>query len=327
MTSECPPILAPETQNCSGRGVCIDSAHCFCEPGWTGAGDFVFGAPSCAVNILAISILWSLAAVLEFACIILTINFYRRKKKLVKAITKSQTMFVASCFVHNGAWAICGILRVSRSELKTIGAEPVVTTIYVLGMLALTFAVDSYIYIFLEMAIHQSKMNPNMNVPRMKLYVVMVNVIILVTVWFPEFMLAASDSQTARHIISAHNYLMALGFLILLFMVIPSVIGSFVRDIKLALKNNQKRTGSSILAPVAKKMILLERIANGLCIHQIIVTTTIGTWQFLLVEGSPYWVPILAIPSATIQIAIIINLTPPRKPGQESQSGVSSVPV
>jgi len=58
---ECPYAPVPLTHAC-GDGTCISALACSCPAGYTGAGDFVLGEPSCIINMQAVAVLWAICA-------------------------------------------------------------------------------------------------------------------------------------------------------------------------------------------------------------------------------------------------------------------------
>jgi hypothetical protein len=315
MTS-CPPILAPESLPCSGRGTCVSVTVCLCEDGWTGAGDYVFQEPTCAIHITTVRVLWALASVVEFVCLIFTIKlaFDRRgprngNKQIKQPIT--HFYFIVFSMIHNITWFITGLLRAIREPTATIGTDPAVTVIYTIGMVSFWIASQSYILTFLKVQEQQLRVHRERNVFKMKIYFLITEIFLITSVSLPFFQLFAGSSRIAENLITSHYCLLAIGVLCLGLVLIPQVIGTFVNDIEQAIKSSSER--QSILKPVLKRLKRLQVICITLALNNAPAILCFAFWPFLQISGSSYWLPMVTVSCAAGQIVQIYTISPSKK--------------
>jgi hypothetical protein len=216
MASSCPPILTPESMPCSDRGTCISDTLCSCPEGWTGAGDYVFREPTCAIHIVTIKALWGIGVCIEFVGLLFTLRFihtHRPQTDNNKANKMALFMyFVVSMLVHTCSWIITGLLRIIRDPQATVGNEPAITVIYAIGMLTFWLSSQAFLIRFLEIQREQATvMNPTRNFARMKLYFVVTELLLVASVSFPVIQLGATDARTVQNLITCHYVFMAVG--------------------------------------------------------------------------------------------------------------------
>ena len=156
---ECPPLLYPETQNCTGRGVCVSATVCDCQSGYTGIGDFSFQSPSCAIDIVVVKAVYGIYASLNFLGVIITLVYLKiklsqfnihgrmQKVKVYSPIVLGITESVSMAFLGTTA-----VIRATFTDTRSIGSDVSTTVCYVIGVTANWFAVHVFTYGFLNLA-------------------------------------------------------------------------------------------------------------------------------------------------------------------------------
>ena len=149
----CPPLLFPETWNCSGRGECISSVVCLCtQPNWVGQGDFAFESPTCNIYIPAVQALWSIA--ICFQCLIMTFSIYYLRVKLrQEELASSLPLILGVLLLLSSIFLIpTAIIRAANPSTVVIGTDTVVTVLFCCGAASFWLAVHVFVYSFLEVS-------------------------------------------------------------------------------------------------------------------------------------------------------------------------------
>ena len=148
-TNDCPSLLFPETQNCSGRGECLSPHACLCTvPGWTGYGDFAFGSPSCGINIIAIQCLWSFLAFLIVALLSFTIYYLNVKLHQKTRKARFPVILGVMTVFHTSFLLACAILRVSNPTKHVIGTHLATTVMFSLASSIYWVGANGFVYWF-----------------------------------------------------------------------------------------------------------------------------------------------------------------------------------
>ena len=148
-SSECPPLLVPQSQNCSGRGICISSTSCDCQDGWTGLGDFAFESPSCNIYIPAIQALWSILAFFQLLSLLFAIYYLRIKHKQSRLVARLPITMGYLFVVAASLLFCCAVLRATDFR-RTIGSNVAVTLLFSLGTGTFWVSAHVFAYAFME---------------------------------------------------------------------------------------------------------------------------------------------------------------------------------
>jgi hypothetical protein len=315
MASSCPPILVPEQMPCSERGTCISETLCSCPEGWTGAGDYVFGEPTCAIHIVTVKALWGIAICLEFLGLLLTLRFMQTHRPQPDVGGKRNAnkvalfmYFVVSMVVHTCSWIITGILRVTRDPKATIGTDPAITIIYAIGTLAFWLFTQAFMLRFLEVQREQARvMNPTRKFARMRLYFVVTESLLIASVLFPLIQLSGTDARTVENLITCHYFFMAVGTLFIGLVVIPQLIGTTVKDIEQLVRMSSSDRSASF-APVLRRLERFQTIVGTLALGNSALMFCFAFWPFLQIAGSSYWLPIVTISDFIVQVNMFTSL-------------------
>jgi len=292
MSGECPPILVPDTQNCSGRGVCLTATFCDCEDGWTGIGDFAFQSPTCNVNIKAIQALWGLLACLHWSAAVLAVLYLR-----IKAKQKTRPLgpiLMGISILSTGVFVGTTAMIRATNPLRTIGSDTVVTVLFAFGTSSFWIAVNLFIFAFIDLALRQAKMGRNAEVSQrllfhMKISLPLLNSISIIACFLPIGMLRATDAGHVQQLASAH-YLLSAGELVATGAWLgPQFINRVIKEISEVASHHPGK--SNKLEQIVKKLERFRTELRNQTITNVIFAVLFGFWPFLQIAGSSYFLP------------------------------------
>ena len=305
----CPGVLAPETQTCSGRGTCVSENWCACPDGWTGQGDFAFGAPSCAVNIPAIQALWALVALVHVGTFAFALHFLRVKRAQG---TKSQApMYLGLLVVINNIGLIITGLTRAIDPLRTIGSDPTATVFFSIAAAAFWSATHVFIYAFLQLSIKQARMGREEDAQKylkhLKISLPVSNIASLVASMLPLGMLGASNALQVQQLATSHYIILALELVVTGGILTPYFVKKVVHDIKQAISKNPDK--SEKLVQVEAKLQRLQTELRNQMATNVLFAALMGFWPFLQVYGSSYFLPFAWTSAAITEcLALYVNL-------------------
>jgi len=320
---ECPPILYPQTQNCSGRGVCLSATTCLCPEGWTGQGDFAFDSPNCDINLSAIRGLWAMLAVSHLFTI-LWIIFYFKKKYGQRSRPVAPIVLGVLFLCSSTCLMITGLIR-SIQPLRTIGSDVTVTVFFCLGTAVFWTGCTVFINIFLELALKQSRIGgSNNNVAIMFARLRGFFPLSICLEWIACLILFGmlnAQSEGAFYGYAATHYLFSAFVMNFCYVYCRVYIGGLSKELQANIKANPGK--SAILKIIVWKLdrCLLELRNQGAV--NIIFALFFGIWPFLQVVGSSYFLPFAWMSAAAVTVLLtFVNL--PAQDKASSHSEVSS---
>lgn len=161
MMNECPGLLFPETRACAGHGLgCMNYTTCFCEPGWTGRGDFIAGEPSCNLNVLAVQALWGMLACTHAIALpydaFFILKKWRRNDFGKEGTTRMLVMGVAA-LIESAAGLILGLLKTTDPTNRTIGTDPFSTIMFSFMTFGMWTAAPAFLSLFVALNVKNLK--------------------------------------------------------------------------------------------------------------------------------------------------------------------------
>lgn len=326
--AECPENFAPQTQNCSGRGVCLGAYFCACEPGWTGQADLVFGEPSCAVHITASRALWGICACSCFLGLVHAIRFLRIRLS-IRHITNSRAPELTALFVIASMFflVISSLIR-TIDPTRTVGKDVTVTVTYSLGYILFWCGCNAFVYIFLGFGIKQARMFGKVQMledlkATMKRLAPITATVGAMHGFLPLGVLGSTSQLTTRVLASTFYISDAILVLVAGLWLIPSFSGPLRREM-LEIASKHDETSAKPIIQFAKKIELLEVQMRLMPLPLSSVFFLIGFWPFLQFYGSSYVIPITQAMSGVTSIMALEAaspiLTATSRPTAESKS-------
>jgi hypothetical protein len=309
---DCPPILAPETQNCSGRGLCLSASVCDCPDGWTGIGDFAFGAPSCAINVKAVAALWGLAGTLHFFVFCFALYYLKVKSKQTN---RSKTPLLLGVLILGSSTFMCttGWIR-AISPLRTIGSDPAVTVTFVIGATCFWSGCHTFIYSFIALSLKQARIfrtndeTKERTLLHLKISLPISNAFSMVGCLVPLGMLSATNAFTVSSLATAHYVILALELAVTGLWLTPLFVRGMISEIK-QVSGQQTGQKSQILQSITSKMERFLAELRNQSITNITCAGLFGFWPFLQVYGSSYFLPFAWTSGAIVgALGLYLNL-------------------
>jgi hypothetical protein len=124
MNYSCPPRYPEPT--CSARGACTGPAQCTCDPGWTGAGDYVYGSVNvgCALHVETIRVMYAIFLAVAIPGIPLSMLY-------IKYVRNAPAAYLGPCtlgyFISN---VVLASLRVASPTSRTVGSDALTTVAF-----------------------------------------------------------------------------------------------------------------------------------------------------------------------------------------------------
>ena len=321
MAGECPPILVPETLNCSGRGICASATNCICEDGWTGVGDFAFRSASCAINIKAIQALWGLLACLQFVLAFASVVFLRIKSQQ-KSRPLSPILLGSFVLLFSTCLGATGMIR-AVDPLRTIGTDGAATALFCIGTSAFWTAVNIFIYAFIDLALRQSKMGRNDQLNNKLLYHMKISlpvsdVFSVVSCLVPFGMLNATNAGEVQQLATAHYVLSAAALFVAGIWLAPYFVGRVVSEISEIASHNPAKSGK--LQQIVAKLQRFQKELRNQTVTNVVLAVFFGFWPFLQISGSSYFLPFAWTSGAILGfLGLYVNLPVSDKKSSSNQ--------
>lgn len=326
MVSVCPPILAPESQNCSGRGICVDEFTCECQVGWTGKGDFAFGSPSCGIHIDAVRSLWAIVAILNILALVFS-AYYIRVKLAQTIRTKAPLALGFILGLENICIAATGIIRAANPS-RTIGSDVLVTVVFTVGTSLFWCAAHVFIYSFIELGLKQSRIFQHTDVRdalmrHMRLSLP-ISAVVSVCACLTVLGMLGSTSAEVTHALATSHYLISAFVLALTgFWLTPSFISQLRRDID-SVASKQSGDRAEMLNRITSKMTRFESELKKQAVSNTVFAVFMGFWPLVQIVGSSYFLP-FAWSSGAIVSVLSLYLNLPVHDGKSSTQKSSTV--
>lgn len=328
MAASCPPILAPETANCSGRGECLSATVCDCLPGWTGHGDFVFSQPTCSVNLDVIRGLWGACAAVNAALFLFAIYYLIQKTAQQKTRSKSPKVYGICTFTQGLAMLITGSLRASAPE-RVIGTDTAVTVFFFIGSTACWIAAHVFIYSFISLAIKQTRVVREADEERILLHMRMSlpvsSTISTIACIMPLAMLGSSSEPVTSALATTHYVVLAVSLCIAGLWLAPSFVGLLMVHINDVTSQQAGNTKNQVLAKISAKMRRFQTELRNQVVSQLALACLMGFWPFLQVSGSSYFLPFAWSSGAFIHaLGMYLHLPVSEKGSMSATAGSAS---
>jgi hypothetical protein len=307
--TECPPILYPDTANCSGRGICVSATECLCEPGWTGQGDFAFGAPGCDSNIAAIKGLWSLVAIMELLYLLWSILFLRIKLRQGSR-AKSPILLGVLLLFCNLFLMLTGLVR-AISPLRTIGSDVMVTIFFCFGAFFYWTAAHVFIYAFVELAMKQARIikqssDLSMILTHLRYWLPISNLASSLACFLPFGMLTGTSATDFRVYATLH-YLLLATEICCCFLMSRHYVKKLTSAIDGAINTNPTKSDS--LKKINWKLKRFQLEHRNQSVVNAVFALLFGLWPLLQVYGSSYFLPFAWVSGTSIGVlGLYVNL-------------------
>jgi hypothetical protein len=317
---DCPPILFPETRNCSGRGVCTFNSSCLCESGWSGRSDFVAGSPGCSVNIVTVQVFWIFLSCLHFLTFLISVKYLhvKLKQKRTSSSSKLPLYMVVMIMVSDILFCCLGILRSTSYETRVIGYDETTTFLFSVGAAIYWSMIHVATLALLEAIYQQStlfkkpeyKYQINLNFVRGG---VAISCIVSIICCLMPLGMLGKYQETDFQIYASIHYI---GLAMIAFMIgivgVPWYCTKLLKTISLdheELKHIQNREGSLLYEKLVKKVQFVRRELIKQSSVQSLLAFTFGIWPFLQIHGTAYWLPLAWASAAFIAwICMFLNL-------------------
>ena len=316
----CPPILIPEALNCSGRGVCVSESLCSCESGWTGRGDFAFGAPTCSINIIAVKVLWAITSALHFLEIFYSLSFVVRKYRAKRRLFLSIFVGILA-LLTNICFFIVGLTRAVDTDSRVIGSDPFITILFSFGAMTFWWTAHVFTFIFIELVITQSRIwvkdggKTIQTLKQMKLGLSFSSLVSTIACILPIGMLGAKTAYLTQSLATTHYVLLAGGMVVTGFFMIPR----FARMVLSAINDTTKcfPGKNQKLERMAQKLNKFIKELRNQALMNISTALIFGFWPLLQIAGSSYFLP-FAWSTVAFTIAIGLHTISPAKDNDSS---------
>jgi hypothetical protein len=332
--AECPPLLSPESTNCSGRGVCISSTWCECAEGWTGVGDFAFGSPTCNVNISAVKALWGILGVVHFIQIFCALYFLKLKleKQRKSSDRMISTVMVLLNLIGNVFFCSTALIRVVYTTTRTIGSDALTTVLFTFGCAFFWTMIHIFVYSFMLLAYSQamrglqhSNWSPSLKRFRMVLLVSATCSVVFCLA--PLGMLANKNTQGFADFATVHYVGLGVNCFITGSLVLPVFIRRLMHEIKRgqdAIIDNLNGSKAEYFERLYQRIARFLSQSLGQIWSQSFFALLFGCWPFLQVSGSSYFLPVAWISGCSGGFLIMYVSAPVKRNAE--LNGTSSDP-
>jgi len=321
-TVACPPVFAPWTESCVGPlgGECVDAMHCACPDGYTGAGDFAVGSPTCSINIGAIQALYGLLAFVQPFCALTTLVYIRRiRDRRLLSMRSTRVVGLAAIVTMSVMFFALGVLRASSPTTTGIGRHAGATVLFSLGASCFWIYILHFTSFLVTMSLRQSRVM-DMGGSEASVYVVFVSrveralpvlvVLVLMICFLPCVMLGLNDSRAVFIVGVLHYEGLALYAFILGVVVAPRVLRPIRNEIAGAITRAKvMRMDTHQLEEVHFKLkrVAKDTVSQG--IFNVVLASPFGCWPFLQ-SNSSYWLPVAFFMGSVLAIQTLYTEMP-----------------
>lgn len=291
-----------------------------------GAGDFVFGSPSCEINLLYVKIMWSLNAVsnafvllvLVFAVNAILLPNLRNPNKMKRSTLIRKCFFFATLFVYAVSIIIVGIFRASNPRTTAIGTHPVTTIFFALGSGAFWAASLQFIYSFMMFSKSQTRFQDedySSNEKRLLVMMGIMAVFVILSQAVVVAMLGVTNSTQMYALGCVHYILISCIELACGLLMVPAYLGPLIKSLAESVdsthvQNHNSTQRSKVQAVLDKIVRFRKELRNNALLH-VPLAAAIGFWPFLQAQSS-YWLPIAYFSSALLVLLALYIENPVR---------------
>jgi hypothetical protein len=331
-------LFPPQTQPCSGRGICIADGICQCtDIAFTGIGDFFKGSESCDINKDSVMALWSILVIAHSFSLLYALNFI--KIKMQSKRNQNQNRFCKShvpsgivIAIINILFMTLGCLRASNVDGKIIGTSVDVTVLFSISTSAFWIYTNSFAYDFLQLNVLQAKMkdeNTRKQVQKvfgmLKFVMPFCSIFSTVTCCLPLGMLNNNNIDQVTGLATSHYALSGIVILIQAPLVVGMIV-PVIGDLKeAATLMNSNSTGQSDADAKLKALLAKLTTFKTNTINNALINVTLAglfCWPYLQRQSSIF-LPIAWSSCAFILVDSMHTLNP--RTGASSGSSTSGM--
>jgi hypothetical protein len=317
----CPEPLWPSTQSCLRGGMCMSQTTCQCADGWIGEGDFVYQAPSCDTNVLAVTVMYSMTAVANLIVSVGAVYFLRalRRKAKVRKIA-----FAICCLASTWCISVMAILRAASPQTTAIGTYVPTTVLFAIGSGTFWSGALLFVYAFLTLTASQVKFKPDSRVSfarvqaQLRWGFPLIGLAMGVAELSVLCMLAA-QSRTSMYVLAlVHYVLLGLSMAVIGAWLIPKFVTPLIHDLSESLASGGGESAKIRVLLLKLKRFKIELRNQNL--FNLPIAVAFGAWPWLQ-QQSVFWLPVPYITTALlIALALYIEFPVTTKHASSMQS-------
>jgi len=313
-TGDCPRVLFPFAATCSGSGTCVDAQTCLCPAGFTGLGDFAIGAPTCAISIVAVQVLYSVLAVSH--CLVLgfvVVAVHRHLSTHTRAtayVMRRRMLSAALLFISSVLLMALGIVRASNPTALTIGTSPVITVLFCFGAAFFWAHLCVFATAVLDMTLRHMRTRSERVDESAQRVAMLVSkgtpLIVIISVGLclvPLLLLATKNPDAWYAIILLHIVGIGLLCLFLAVAVLHRVTGPLIREVSAAIVSAEARGADTVTLRQGRDK--LRRTTNDIVqqgLFNVFIASPFGLLPGLQQVAS-YWEPVAFTAAAFVAIS------------------------
>jgi hypothetical protein len=352
-TTTCPPPLFPSTDlntcNIELGGICLSQTTCMCQSGWTGYGDFQKGAPTCAINIIAIRALYGLMLTIQtlllfFSLFCIYKKFFSQEAWIKQTHhgnsnkahihgTRAANAIVILAPLYNISFIITASLRLSDQDqnmmsTRTIGTDPAITFFFSLGSGLFWTCVPLFVYYFLHVSLRNAttkdaaiRDKSELMFRRLQIFLPLSWIVTTISSAAPLIGLTTSDDRNLMFAMASIHYV-GIGFslIFLPLYLLPKFINPLKHDLQ-ALINSRPSFDTSQMKAVVIKLNNYSREATNQAVLNVVLCIVLGIFPYCS-NWSSYWLPIAWTGAAPLSGTVLYLIAIPAKRGKTSSGGV-----
>jgi len=279
---------------------------CVCPAGWTGIGDFVFGAPSCNINIIAITVLYAVLLALHVGGALYTIRYIKIKFEVANPQQRQGclppgVLLGILVLFFDLTMAAVAALRISAPGTRVIGTDPACTVLFSVGCCTFYATGFQHITDFLNINMahlrEKTKIAVTLKTLLQRLLPVYMTMASISTLGAVLAMLGATSANMMQAFASWHYLGCTAVFSFFGWYMVPTLLKPLTQEVRNSIALMDKLATSNTTAQRGELSAVLTRLERFLkesrnqVFGNFVLCILFGAWP-LLTSLSSYFLPI-----------------------------------